>query len=407
MKLNLRWITPGKLLVAPVLLVALLLIIAACGSDSPTPQVDDAAALEAEKMAAEKMEAEAMALEAEKMAAEKMESEAMAMEEEKMAAEKMESEAMAMEAEKMAAEKMESEAMAMEEEKMAAEKMESEAMAMEAGPTLKLQLTGVEPLANGSHYEGWAIIDGSPVSTGKFNIDSNGGLVKLDGTAKSDGIFHPVSGLDTATDVIITIEPAGDTDDVPAATHYLAGSLSGGSASLSVGHAAALGTDLSDASGVYILATPTDGAGSNENSGIWFLDLSTGGPSVGLDLPALPTGWVYEGWVVIDGVPVSSGRFIAADEIDQSDPFSGTEGGPPFPGEDYLNNAPTGLSFPTDLSGRTAVISVEPMPDDSPAPFALKPLTGMIPADATDHVTYQLENSSTGLPSGLATVGEF
>ncbi len=390
MKLNLGWITPSKLVVVPVLLMALLLIIAACGSDSSTSQADEAAAREAEKMEAEKME-----------------SEAIAMEEEKMAAEKMEAEAMAMEAEKMAAEKMQSEGMAMEEEKMSSEKMESEAMPMEAGPTLKLELTGVETLANGSHYEGWAIIDGSPVSTGKFNVDSNGGLVKLDGTAKSDGIFHAVAGLVTATDVIITIEPAGDTDDVPAATHFLAGSLSGDSASLSVAHAAALGTDLSDAAGVYILATPTDGADNNENSGIWFLDLSSGSPSVGLDLPTLPAGWVYEGWVVIDGVPVSSGRFTAVDEVDQSDSYSGTEGGPPFPGEDYLNNAPDGLSFPTDISGATAVISVEPMPDDSPAPFTLKPLMGIIPADATDHVVYKLENGATALPSGLATVGEF
>ena len=37
--------------------------------------------------------------------------------------------------------------------------------------TLDLQFSGLEPLTNGFHYEGWAIIDGSPVSTGKFNVD--------------------------------------------------------------------------------------------------------------------------------------------------------------------------------------------------------------------------------------------
>nr|MBC8279451.1 hypothetical protein [Chloroflexota bacterium] len=97
----------------------------------------------------------------------------------------------------------------------------------------------------------------------------------------------------------------------------------------------------------------------------------------------------------------------AVDETDQAEPFSSTEGGPPFPGEDFLNNAPVGLTFPVDLSGATAVISVEPMPDDSSAPFTLKPLKGTIPADATDHVTYQLNNNATELPSGLATIGEF
>ena len=174
-----------------------------------------------------------------------------------------------------------------------------------------------------------------------------------------------------------------------------------------MGHSAALGTNFSTAAGVYILATPTDGADTNENSGIWFLDLSTGSPAVGLDLPVWPDGWVYEGWAVIDGVPVSSGRFTEVDTVDQDDPFSGTEGGPPFPGEDYLFNAPSGLSFPTDLSGATGVISVEPSPDDSPAPFTLKPLVAQISADATDHTTYQLGNNATGLPSGSATVGDF
>ena len=62
--------------------------------------------------------------------------------------------------------------------------------------------------------------------------------------------------------------------------------------------------------------------------------------------------------------------------------------GPPFPGEDYLVNAPMGLTFPTNLAGGTAVISIEPDPDNSPNPFTLKPLVKMIPADAADHVTY-------------------
>jgi hypothetical protein len=126
-----------------------------------------------------------------------------------------------------------------------------------------------------------------------------------------------------------------------------------------------------------------------------------------LELPTLPDGWVYEGWAVIDGVPVSSGRFLETDKVDQDDPFSGTEGGPPFPGEDYLFNAPTGLSFPTDLAGGTAVISVEPSPDDSSAPFTLKPLIGAISSDAVDHITYPLAIGEGDLPSGSAVIGDF
>jgi hypothetical protein len=117
----------------------------------------------------------------------------------------------------------------------------------------------------------------------------------------------------------------------------------------------------------------------------------------------LPDGWAYEGWAVIGGTPVSTGRFTSVDAVDLADPFSGTEGGPPFPGEDFLVNAPSGMVFPTDLAGATAVISIEPDPDDGPGPFTLKPLVGMIPADAMDHVTYAMGNAA-GFPTGSASI---
>ena len=67
-------------------------------------------------------------------------------------------------------------------------------------------------------------------------------------------------------------------------------------------------------------------------------------------------------------------------------------------------NAPTGPSFPTDLAGATAVISIEPEPDDSSAPFTLKPLVSMIAADATDHVTYSIPTNLGSFPTGTATI---
>ena len=270
--------------------------------------------------------------------------------------------------------------------------------------TLELSVTGFEPLLNGFHYEGWAIIGGAPVSTGKFNIDGGGGLVTTAGATISGGAFATGMDLMSATDIVITIEPSGDTDAVPAATHIVAGTVASQSASLSVGHAAALGDGFASASGDYILATPTNGGDTDENSGIWFLSLESGAPAVGLTLPTLPAGWKYEGWVVIGGMPVTSGTFTAVDMVDDSDPFSGTMGGPPFPGEDYLVNAPAGLTFPTDLSGATAVISVEPDPDDASTPFTLKPLVATIPADAVDHTTYALGGNLASLPSGTASI---
>ena len=267
-----------------------------------------------------------------------------------------------------------------------------------------LDFEGLAPLANDFHYEGWAIVDGQPVSTGKFHVDDNGDLFDLDGAPITDGRFVVGGDLSSATAIVLTIEPGGDTDAVPADTHYLAGDVSGAAASLAVGHAAALGDDFAAASGDYILATPTNGAETNENSGIWFLSLESGSPALGLTLPTLPAGWEYEGWVVIDGTPVTSGKFTEPADFDDAAPYSGSEAGPPFPGEDYLNNAPNGLTFPTDLAGGTAVISVEPSPDDDAGPFALKPLVGSIPADATDHLTYSMDLNTDGLPTGTAMI---
>jgi hypothetical protein len=270
--------------------------------------------------------------------------------------------------------------------------------------TLELSFTGLEALANGFHYEGWAIVDGAPVTTGKFNVGSDGSLVTLTGAAIAGGAFETGMDLANASAIVITIEPSRDTDAVPAETHIVSGTVLGGSASLSVGDGSALGDDFTSATGAYILATPTNGADNDENSGIWFLSLESGSPAAGLDLPTLPSGWAYEGWAVIGGTPVTTGRFTALDAVDLDDPFSGTEAGPPFPGEDFLVNAPAGLTFPTDLAGATAVISIEPEPDDSSAPFTLKPLVGGIDAAAVDHVTYSIANNASGFPIGTATI---
>jgi len=270
--------------------------------------------------------------------------------------------------------------------------------------TFALNFTGLNPLLNGYHYEGWAIIGGSAVSTGKFNLDSNGNLVDLNGEEITNGEFVVGGDLSSASEFVLTIEPAGDTDDIPAMTHYVAGDVSGGSATLSVGHSSALGDDFLSSTGNYILATPTNGPATDENSGIWFLDLSSGMPAQGLFLPTLPAGWKYEGWTVIDGLPVSTGTFTSTTDFDDADPYSSTMPGPPFPGEDFLVNAPAGLTFPTDIAGDVAVISIEPFPDDDASPFTLKPLVGMIPADATDHVTYAMDNNAAVNPTGIVAI---
>ena len=228
---------------------------------------------------------------------------------------------------------------------------------------LSMNITGLEDLGSDYKYEGWIIVDGSPVSTGVFTVDANGNPSETSFSVNKDQ-------LSSATKFVLTIEPSPDSDPAPSDSKLLGGDFSGSDASVSIGDGAALGNDLTAATGKYILATPTTTDMSDELSGVWFLDNSSGSPAAGLDLPTLPAGWAYEGWAVVDGTPVSTGTFTSISGADNAAPFSGSDaGGPPFPGEDLIVNAPSGLSFPTDLSGKVAVISIEPVPDNSPASF--------------------------------------
>jgi len=264
--------------------------------------------------------------------------------------------------------------------------------------TLSINLSGLEDLGADYAYEGWIIVDGSPVTAGIFNVDA-------DGTPDVTTFELDADQLARATAYVLTIEPAQDSDPAPSKVHILAGDFSGNATDLTPNHPAAINTDFTASTGAYLLGTPTDGSlDSDETSGIWWEDLSTGAPLPSLDLPTLPEGWEYEGWVVINGQPLSTGKFLKVDEADFATPYSGASPGPAYPGEDFLQNAPAGLTFPLDLSGSTAVISVEPTPDNSPAPFSLKPLVHTIPDNAAFHTGYDMVNNAANTnPSGTVT----
>jgi hypothetical protein len=247
--------------------------------------------------------------------------------------------------------------------------------------SLRLELSGLENLGDGFIYENWIIVNGQAVSAGTFNVSSAGELSQT-------SFAVDAAQLAAASTYVLTIEPSPDPDPSPSKVHILAGDFAAGLA------------DFTQASGQYILATPTDGGmNTDENSGVWWLDPS--GPTATLNLPTLPEGWLYEGWAVINGVPVSTGTFASVTGSDNSAIYSGTAAGPPFPGEDFLINAPAGLSFPVDLSGANVVISVEPFPDNSPAPFTLKPLVAQVPNSAMTHTLLGMDNNAMNSPAGL------
>lgn len=271
------------------------------------------------------------------------------------------------------------------------------------GPLFDLEFAGLEPLGDGFEYEGWVVVDGEALSTGRFTI------AEIDG--ESEYTAGPVATLEQAaagTDFILSVEPTENDDPAPSDAKPLGGAIVDGVAELSVAHPAALGQDFAGATGDFVITTPTTQGTDDDVSGVWFIELTDDGPVAGLDeLPELPVGWVYEGWVVIDDVPVSTGRFVDAAAPDLFDGFSGDEDSPPFPGEDFITNAPDGLEFPADLTDGTSqvVISIEPEIDDSPAPFALKPLAYPIAEGTETGVQLDLQ-AGPPLTTGTATLIE-
>lgn len=259
---------------------------------------------------------------------------------------------------------------------------------------LRLDLDGLEDLGAGWAYEGWLIVDGAPVSTGVFTVDGGG--------APSQTYFPTaVSSLEAITAVVLTIEPSPDSDPAPSHVHILAGDLVGGRAALAVDHMAAVGTDFATATGAYILAAPSGDGSAPYANGIWWLD-PAGAPDPSLELPELPDGWVYEGWVVGADGPVSTGRFATAsgEDSDGAGPDAGPELGPGFPGQDFVDPA-------RDLTaGYVAVISVEPEPDNSPAPFVLKPLIDRVIDDVGEGVLQPMSFNPTPAPAGKAVLLE-
>jgi hypothetical protein len=263
---------------------------------------------------------------------------------------------------------------------------------------LEITLSGLGDLGPDFAYEGWVVGPGGPTSTGVFTVDATG-------RPSVTAFAVDAAAATAATDFVLSIEPVPDPDALPAQTKVLGGAfVPGGIADLTVSHGAALATDFSTATGSYILAAPSTpavgGVDDDYEMGVWFLD-PAGLPDPTLQLPLLPPGWRYEGWVVVGGVPYSTGRFDLPDvpDDDGAGGSAGPDGGPPFPGQDFIVG-PT-----LDLVGGAVVISVEPEPDGDPGPFALKPLIDTSVEDPGPHVLQDLANqSATNNPTGTASI---
>lgn len=170
--------------------------------------------------------------------------------------------------------------------------------------------------------------------------------------------------------------------------------------------------DFSEAGGEFMLASPTDNNSLvNERSGLWFGHVLQN--SGRLTLPALSDGWVYEGWAIIDGRTLTTGRFARSDEPDLFAGFSDDQArSPSFPGEDFLLDPPVrvfpDLQFPVDLAGQEVMITVEPdhggTDPTGQEPFATTILSADIPRLAEAGRLYEMEQDTVGLPKATVVL---
>ena len=280
----------------------------------------------------------------------------------------------------------------------------------DATSIIELSFSGLKPLNTGLNYQAWVIeyysgyFYGHPLEI--FNVNENGQMVDVSGDSLLAGEFEVNIAAENIYGFVISIEPLDVMATTPSYSIILGGAVSEGQAVLTVEDELGIGVSFEGAAGKYILATPTDNINTNENSGIWFLDLTSGISLNGFNLPELPAGWEYEGWVIRDGTYISTGKFSQFTTADESANYSGPVAGPPFPGEDFLQNAPEGLSFPLGLAGASVMITIEPWneyDDNEEEPF-VKILVADIPPDAVDHITYDMSASNESFPTGTATI---
>ena len=268
---------------------------------------------------------------------------------------------------------------------------------------MSLEVKGLEPM-KGQHFEGWNIIEGKAISTGRFQIINRKKVVAVDASGNSLGpIGHPGhfkfkvdSKHKKASTFVLTIEPNGDKDPGPSQVHLMGGDFHNKRTDIDVHHSSSLNTNFADASGYFILAAPT---GGSSNQGVWFVDPKNGEKS--LNLPELPEGWAYEGWIVNvkNNKKFSTGIF--KDPSKQDADGAGFLAGPlklsfpPVPGQDIVRS-----SVVLDDGIHSIVLTVEPYPDYDPAPFSLKILSEGIYSGAPKMKLMSLENISHRAPQG-------
>ena len=268
---------------------------------------------------------------------------------------------------------------------------------------------------NNGMLELWAVKRNAYTSLGSFRINFNGRPVDLDG----DLIDHFESDFDLfdAARLVVTFESssAGQRAGAGTGPEIMSGLITGNSFELDNGAA------FQGVLGQYLIVTPSDGGGipdtvaedeTNPNCGIWFTARDWGRPGPGLGLPVAPEGWIYEGWLMHDHMEfLSMGQFDSINVLDDNNIYLASEerlyaeSTYHFPGEDFLVNAPEGLTFPFDVRGSMTFVTMEPIPDNDPDnPFMIMTLFCKTIPMEIETTTKSMQLDAPPLPHATATL---
>lgn len=289
--------------------------------------------------------------------------------------------------------------------------IQGELAAPEVNANVTLSFDGLRPLPVGLNYQAWLVVGtrddfwGSPLVL--FDVDEGGQMVDPVSDTLLAGPFPTNLKAGEVFAVAVSLEASNTLVAYSSYSFVMSGEVAQGTADLSHENFLAFGASLFEAAGRFVLATPTDDDPENERSGIWFMDTASTPAEAGIDLPEAPEGWNYESWVMLDTQPVSLGRFLSPVGPDSSGVHSGGLAPPPFPGEDLLTDAPTGLTFPADLTGARVFVTLEPWMEwdkEPEAPFFIRLLDGQVPPEAVPGAVYSLTSLVSELPSGTALV---
>jgi len=266
--------------------------------------------------------------------------------------------------------------------------------------SLELNITGLPQLADTLTYVAWFDNDDKPPVFIKQLTPNDQGNVFFKEEQK-------LSFLDSAQSFLVTVERKSQltTPNFTASSRIvLSGRFTNGICNLALGENF---KDFSQSSAKYTLYTPTDGDSlSNPFGGIWFVDsVDANRTTAGLNLPILTAGWIYEGWIDIGGNKLSTGRFRNPKAADLFNGYSATVASVPFPGEDFINNAPSGFTFPLNLRGAKSYITLQindgSTRGNTPGIILFE---ANIPGDAVSLKSYSMTLKNSSFPKGTAVI---